>query len=116
MQKHEGKVIELDPTQDGHTDPAPFKFEPRRLVSLVYSRNIKALEALGGITGLLDGLDVDATRGLALGRTIEDRRRVYGPNELPVRDSKLLWRSVWLALEDRVLVSPTRLSSLFNQQ
>jgi len=38
--------------------------------------------------------------------SIEDRRRIYGQNVLPQRPSKSLLLLMWLALQDKVLVSP----------
>ena len=38
--------------------------------------------------------------------TIEDRQRIYGQNILPQRPSKSLLRLMWLALRDKVIVSP----------
>ncbi|KAF9644891.1 Ca-transporting ATPase, partial [Thelephora ganbajun] len=42
--------------------------------------------------------------GAAYSGTVEDRRRVYGPNILPVRKSKSLLQLMWLALKDKVLI------------
>ncbi|KAF9647966.1 calcium-translocating P-type ATPase [Thelephora ganbajun] len=129
-----------DLTQDEHTDPTPFVFKPYHLASLVNPKNLKALEVMGGISGLLTGLGVDSTSGLsvdgttsrpgealavvatkppgekgqlvqdfthegaAYGSTVEDRRRVYGPNILPLRKSKSLLELMRLALKDKVLI------------
>ena len=45
--------------------------------------------------------------GGAYSGTVEDRQRVYGSNVLPVRKSKSLLQLMWLALKDKVLVSPS---------
>lgn len=37
--------------------------------------------------------------------TYEDRRRVYGRNDLPERPSKSLLQLMWMAFKDKVLVS-----------
>lgn len=37
--------------------------------------------------------------------SLDDRRRIYGPNVIPARKSKSLLELMWLALTDRVLVS-----------
>lgn len=42
----------------------------------------------------------------AAAATIEDRRRVYGENVLPIRPSKSLLQLMWAALKDKVLVRP----------
>jgi Ca2+-transporting ATPase len=85
---------------------------------------------MGGIDGLVAGLNTDAARGLdiesghqASAETssvkkytpdpsapppsppgTEDRTRVYGTNVLPSRPSKTLLQLMWLALKDKVLV------------
>lgn len=92
------------------------------------------MEAMGGIDGLLRGLGTDPNQGLrswqyaestqrtdaeggnaggagAGGDTpqsrasADDRRRVYGVNQMPARKSKSLLLLMWLALKDKVLVS-----------
>ncbi len=40
----------------------------------------------------------------AFAASLDDRRRVYGPNILPERRSKSLLQLVWIALKDKVLV------------
>lgn len=42
---------------------------------------------------------------LAFSAVLEDRRRVYGENVLPVRIAKTLLQLMWAALKDKVLVS-----------
>lgn len=132
-----GKAVELDLAQDAHIDPTPFRFRSHRLASLIEAKDLDALEAMGGITGLLAGLGVNPTCGLCISGkaprseeapgsekgddmerythegppfcgSVEDRRRVYGSNVLPVRKSVTLLELMWLALKDRVLVSHTR--------
>lgn len=136
--KHDGdKEIHLDLAQDAHIDPAPFTFRPYHLASLVDPKNLSALEAMGGIIGLVEGIGVNPTIGLniagtapqpeetpvvaatdhtekgdihespSISGTVEDRQRVYGPNSLPVRISRSLLELMWLALKDRVLVRPS---------
>ena len=134
----------IDLTRDSHIDPTPFAFRPFHLASLVDPKNLDALEAMGGITGLLGGVGVDAANGLSIGERpskssdaptvvvtdpsgekaaedpacegaafgagVEDRQRVYGPNVLPVRKSRTLLELMWLALKDKVLVSPIHCS------
>lgn len=48
-------------------NPAPFRFKPDYLVSLVDAKNLGHLEAIGGIVGLTTGLNVDPTCGLCIG-------------------------------------------------
>ena len=57
----------------------------------------------GGEKGEVGG---KSTReGAAYAGTVEDRQKIYGSNVLPARKSKSLWKLMWLALKDRVLVS-----------
>ncbi|KDQ14940.1 hypothetical protein BOTBODRAFT_109588 [Botryobasidium botryosum FD-172 SS1] len=113
----------IDPTTDT-TDPTPFAHIPLKLASLVDPKNLQALESLGGVTALIQGLGTNRTKGLskrALGAqdsdekeqepsekaysgTLQDRQRVYGHNVLPTRASKSLWMFMWLAFKDRVLI------------
>ena len=135
------KAIHLDLAQDAQIDPSPFTFRPYHLASLVDPKNLDVLCALGGISGLLQGLGVNSMTGLrivgrppqpgeppsvvvtdpdgekaeshetpAFGATVEDRKRVYGSNVLPVRKTRTLLQLMWLALKDRVLVRHTPLS------
>ncbi|KAF9778979.1 Ca-transporting ATPase [Thelephora terrestris] len=59
---HEGG----DRDEETEPDPAPFKFGPYQLASLVDTKNLGALETLGGIIGLLAGLGVDPNSGLLI--------------------------------------------------
>lgn len=132
--KKDGKEIvssHLDPEKDT-TDPTPFKEKPSRLAMLVDPKSLEDLEKMGGIQGLLDGLGADGTKGLLVGTEegekvetgepkggaavvpqgagtqfkadLEERRRVYGRNDLPERKSKSLLQLMWLAFKDKVLV------------
>jgi hypothetical protein len=55
-----------DRDEETEPDPAPFKFGPYQLASLVDTKNLGALETLGGIIGLLAGLGVDPNSGLLI--------------------------------------------------
>lgn len=66
-QDDEDKTIHLDLAQDSQIDPTPFTFRPYHLASLVDPKSLDTLEAMHGITGLLQGLGVNATSGLNLG-------------------------------------------------
>jgi Ca2+-transporting ATPase len=61
-----GDVSKIDLVQDDLADPCPFKFRPVELASLLDPKNLDALEALGGIDAILDGLGTDPSRGLTL--------------------------------------------------
>jgi Ca2+-transporting ATPase len=52
--------------QDSPPDLGPFSFEPNQLASLLDPKDLDALQALGGITSILDGLGTHPTRGLLL--------------------------------------------------
>jgi len=52
-------------------------------------------------------VEKSTNEGTTFSGTIEDRRRVYGSNVLPVCKSKYLLQLMWLALKDKVLVSPS---------
>lgn len=60
------KAIHLDLAQDTNIDPAPFAFRPYHLASLVDPKNLDVLEAMGGTTGLLEGIGVNAISGLQI--------------------------------------------------
>ena len=122
-------VAQLDPEKDT-TDPTPFREKPSRLAMLVDPKSLDDLEKIGGVGGLLEGLGVDLSKGLSAGlgegppgpngeekgrdasslrgaqwaAGIEDRRKVYGRNDLPPRKSKSIWLLMWLAFKDKVLV------------
>ncbi|KAG8728525.1 hypothetical protein FRC12_021666, partial [Ceratobasidium sp. 428] len=122
----------IDPSQD-QTDPTPFEQKPLVLASLVDPKNLPGLEGMGGTEGLMRGLGTDTNLGLRSWQysdpthrsdpesgngggagaggdspitraTVEDRKRVYGVNQLPSRKSKSLLLLMWLALKDKVLV------------
>ena len=52
--------------QDPPPDVGPFSFEANQLASLLDPKDLDALQALGGITSILDGLGTHPTRGLLL--------------------------------------------------
>ncbi|ODO10159.1 calcium-translocating P-type ATPase, PMCA-type [Cryptococcus amylolentus CBS 6273] len=119
----------LDPDKDT-TDPKPFREKPSRLAMLVDPKSLNDLEKIGGVDGLLEGLGVDKTKGLAVGTEeghvdsgaprsaadmpggngahwragMDERRKVYGRNDLPQRNSKSLLLLMWLAFKDKVLI------------
>ncbi|EIW70907.1 hypothetical protein TREMEDRAFT_29328 [Tremella mesenterica DSM 1558] len=99
---------------------------------LVDPKSLEELEKIGGVKGLLDGLGIDAQKGLSGGlaeaqaveqggesrtdggnmdhrgpqwsASLEKRREIYGRNDLPPRKSKSLWLLMWLAFKDKVLI------------
>jgi Ca2+-transporting ATPase len=52
--------------QDPFPDLGPFSFQPNQLASLLDPKDLDALQALGGITSILDGLSTHPTCGLLL--------------------------------------------------
>jgi P-type Ca2+ transporter type 2C len=101
-------------------EPAPFAFRPRELAEMAENKSMEELNKMGGPEGLLRGVGTDPTKGLSahaigegpgggegpFGASIEDRRRVYGINQMPAQKSKSLLLLMWLALQDKVLVRP----------
>lgn len=114
----------LDPETDT-TDPTPFKEKPAVLAMMVDPKSLEELEKIGGTKGLLAGLGVDPKRGLTTSSSggaprgsdemggsgpqwsadLEKRREIYGRNELPARKGKSLFQLMWMAFQDKILVS-----------
>jgi Ca2+-transporting ATPase len=126
--KGEFQSSRLDPDNDT-TDPTPFKEKPSRLAMMVDPKSLEELEKMGGTAGLLAGLGVDPKRGLSIGAAgaprssgdiggsgpqwsadLEKRREIYGKNELPQRKGKSLFRLMWMAFQDKILVRLYRIS------
>jgi len=125
--KKEKEIVSsrLDPDTDT-TDPTPFKEKPSRLAMMVDPKSLEELEKMGGTSGLLAGLGVDPKRGLSTAAAgaprgsgemggsgpqwtadVEKRREIYGRNELPQRKGKSLLQLMWMAFQDKILVSPS---------
>ncbi|KAG2147638.1 hypothetical protein DEU56DRAFT_730809 [Suillus clintonianus] len=68
-----GDVSKIELVQDDLADPRPFKYRPVELASLLDPKDLDALEALGGIDGLLDGLGTDPVRGLTVDGSANSR-------------------------------------------
>lgn len=124
----------IDPALDT-TDPTPFLQKPSALAALVDPKSLEALEAMGGIDGVIHGLGTDSVNGLSnipipAGASVEDgpvrglnnagaekqlgaqynaslaeRERVYGRNFVPPKKPKSLFQLMWAAMKDKVLVS-----------
>ena len=60
----------LPALQDSPLDLGPFSLEPDQLASLLDPKDLDALQALGGIASILDGLGTHLTRGLLLDRGV----------------------------------------------
>ena len=67
-----------------------------------------ATASCGGASGVDRSWDCSATLKFSVPHeaTIQDRQRIYGHNIPPPRPSKPLLHFMWLALYDKVLVSP----------
>jgi len=57
----------------------------------------------------VEAMEKSTHEGAAFNSAVEDRQRVYGLNVLPPRKSKSLLQLMWLALKDKVLVSPSHI-------
>ncbi|KAF1353052.1 calcium-translocating P-type ATPase [Lizonia empirigonia] len=119
---------------DFNVDNNPFAFSPGQLNKLLNPKSLPAFQVLGGVQGIARGLQSDTHSGLSLdeaaapqqitfdqavygtsvdkkierphsgGQPFEDRIRVYGRNVLPPKKATPLWRLVWNAYNDTVLI------------
>ena len=96
-------------------DPGPFRFRPGELCALIDPEDFSKLEQMGGIDGLMRGLQTTSEKGITSSEfgtdngadktdTIKQRASVYGTNILPKRESKSLLMLMWLALQDKILI------------
>ncbi|KAG9052918.1 hypothetical protein FS842_009039 [Serendipita sp. 407] len=118
-EKENAKPVEIADV----TDIGQFAFRPKQLAELAESKSLEALSDLGGMGKLLEGLGTDGQTGLsshslgapsqdgeksggegAFGVSLEERKRIYGINQMPATKSKSLLQLMWLALQDKVLV------------
>ena len=65
LQENSG-ISRTELIQDQQVDPRPFRFRPFQLASLLDPKNLDALESLGGVRALLDGLGTDPSHGLTI--------------------------------------------------
>lgn len=118
---------------DFKVDDNPFAFSPGQLNKLLNPKSLAAYRALGGIKGIARGLQTDLDAGLSIdetsvqrriafqeavdgteskaeasstpgGEAFVDRTRVYGRNVLPPKKPTPLWRLMWNAYNDKVLI------------
>ncbi|KAF3036257.1 plasma membrane calcium [Didymella keratinophila] len=119
---------------DFKVDNNPFAFSPGQLNKLFNPKSLPVFQALGGLRGIAHGLQSDAHSGLSVdeanapqqitfdqavhgssfdkkieqlhngGKPFEDRIRVYGRNTLPPKKATPLWKLVWNAYNDTVLI------------
>lgn len=119
---------------DFKVDNNPFAFSPGQLNKLLNPKSLSAFRALGGLRGIERGLQTDVASGLSFdehsvrsritfneavdgtGSKAEasdvphgseqfgDRIRIYGKNVLPAKHATPLWRLMWNAYNDKVLI------------
>lgn len=104
----------------------PFDFSPGQLNKLLNPKSLPAFVALGGLPGLTRGLHTDISAGLSADESMivhkkghgttsgpvgskpadafADRIRVYRRNVLPEKKPTPLWRLMWMAYNDKVLI------------
>lgn len=118
---------------DFEVENNPFAFSPGQLNKLFNPKSLSAFKALGGIRGIERGLQTDITSGLSVDETsarrriafaeavdgkdnkaqtsvnggsepFVDRTRVYGKNVLPAKKATPLYKLMWNAYNDKVLI------------
>lgn len=119
---------------DFQVENNPFAFSPGQLNKLLNPKSLSAFKALGGLRGIERGLQTDVDAGLSIDETgarkritfeeavqgldnkaetsssssgsepFTDRLRVYGKNVLPAKQATPLWRLMWNAYNDKVLI------------
>ncbi|KAL2828597.1 hypothetical protein BJY01DRAFT_255299 [Aspergillus pseudoustus] len=100
---------------DFKVDSNPFHFSPGQLNKLLNPKSLPALVALGGLAGLANGLRTDVKAGLSANETsvsgggdskegFVDRIRVFKRNVLPEKKPTPLWKLMWMAYNDKVLI------------
>ena len=115
-------------------DNNKFAFSPGQLAKLFNPKSHGAYKALGGLTGLEKGLRTNRETGLSLdehtfvdsisfeevtggpvtrstsaggsesGTPYGDRIRCFGENILPEKQAKTIWKLMWIAFNDKILI------------
>ncbi|GFF96912.1 calcium-transporting ATPase 2 [Aspergillus lentulus] len=111
------KALRPDPgtETDFKVDNNPFHFSPGQVNKLLNPKSLPALMALGGLPGLVNGLRTDPNAGLSANETsvsdgphskkpFADRIRVFNRNVLPEKKATPLWKLMWIAYNDKVLI------------
>ncbi|KAL4804155.1 hypothetical protein BDV18DRAFT_36076 [Aspergillus unguis] len=102
--------------EDFHVENNPFDFSPGQLNKLLNPKSLAAFVALGGLTGLVNGLHTDLSSGLTSGSedkdTFKDRIQVFKQNTLPEKKATPLWKLMWLAYNDKVLILLTAAAAI----
>lgn len=115
------------------TENNPFAFSPGQLNKLLNPKSLSAFSALGGLRGIERGLQTNVDTGLSVdevhvrrrvafedavkgtdsneetapssgGEPFADRTRVFGKNVLPLKHATPLWKLMWRAYNDKVLI------------
>lgn len=118
---------------DFEVENNPFAFSPGQLNKLLNPKSLAAYRSLGGIRGIERGLQADISSGLSVDETnarrrisfneavegtdkkaetsadsradpFADRTRVYGKNLLPPKKPTPLYKLMWNAYNDKVLI------------
>ncbi|OBT94685.1 plasma membrane calcium [Pseudogymnoascus verrucosus] len=134
---------DLGTEQDFKVDDNCFAYSPGQLNKLLNPKSLPAFVALGGLSGLAQGLRTDIYAGLSADETclegkvsfeeavgyrskvrdygdssssqavavrgsssdpFYDRVRVYGQNKIPGKKATPLWKLMWIAYNDAVLL------------
>ncbi|PKY02369.1 cation-transporting atpase [Aspergillus campestris IBT 28561] len=122
--KEKDNALEPDPgcEADFRVENNPFSFSPGQLNKLFNPKSLPALMALGGLSGLAKGIHADIVTGLSMGPTnhndrdgpkeaapgsspdAAERIRVFKGNVLPEKKPTPLWKLVWIAYNDKILI------------
>ncbi|KAL4875234.1 hypothetical protein BJY04DRAFT_202478 [Aspergillus karnatakaensis] len=110
---------------DFQVDNNPFAYSPGQLNKLLNPKSLAAFVALGGLSGLVSGLHTDLSSGLSTGETavdgkggngsgdaFDDRIRVFKQNVLPEKKATPLWKLMWMAYNDKVLILLTAAAAI----
>ncbi|KAH7855495.1 hypothetical protein Vadar_025549 [Vaccinium darrowii] len=80
-----------------------FRISPNELASFVRSRDVKALESVGGVEGVAAKVKVSLDEGVKSSE-ISTRQKVYGFNRYTEKPSRSFWMFVWDAMQDITLI------------
>lgn len=119
------------PMVDRPPNNGPFTFTPTELMNLIDPKSPELLVSYGGIESILAGLHADPVRGLSTANrplsqvvdglekvdqggvsggasgevTLAEREEFFGRNVLPKRKPKSIFKLMWIALHEKILVS-----------
>lgn len=110
------------------TNNGPFSFTPAELMDLIDPKSSEKLAAYGGVGGILAGLHTNPTKGLSTANqpltsvvageeghlnekasteavSLATREEFFGKNFLPQRKQQSIFQLMWMALQEKILVS-----------